>query len=309
MAPSNSKPAAKDGVGNDIEVIDSTIVDTVLQDSTIETFLWTQAWRVPGRKRSRSGLSLRHTPDTWREIPKLQWAPPRRDDDVLLTDQTRSRLLAPIPATASQRPAMLDLINRLRNSEAQGDIDLPMIPVIGNQSVGKLSYHPSSNQFLASPFLVHRAAAQECKVTQANTPWTEGSIEQAVLMIAYDHFDRAAARAKEKMDWLLRVERAPATLNTHYYSDYCDKFLAEDYEQRALLAERMGISAKVDDLARLLPSNLLEVASGIMASIQGYFQVAYMRFVDTEPLAIDHEMVRRMERPSRGSPRWVASHE
>lgn len=41
MAPSNSKPAAKDGVGNDIEVIDSTIVDTVLQDSTIETFPWT----------------------------------------------------------------------------------------------------------------------------------------------------------------------------------------------------------------------------------------------------------------------------
>ncbi|KAI6139728.1 hypothetical protein BKA82DRAFT_4221674, partial [Pisolithus tinctorius] len=55
---------------------------------------------------------------------------------------------------------MLDLINRLRNSEVQRDIDLPMIPVIGNQSVGKLSIHLSSNQFLESPFLVHRAVAQ-----------------------------------------------------------------------------------------------------------------------------------------------------
>ncbi|KAI6044502.1 P-loop containing nucleoside triphosphate hydrolase protein [Pisolithus marmoratus] len=150
----------------------------------------------------------------------------------------------------------------------------------------------------------------------------KGSVKQAVLMIVYDHLDDAAARAKERIDWLLQVESTPATLNTHYYTDYRDKFLAyyrgcRDNNHnimsniRRLVADRfkadtvnkalsslkeLGISAKADDLARLLPSDPLEVALGIMASVRGYFQVAYKRFVDMVPLAIDFEMVRGIER-------------
>ncbi|KAI6107743.1 P-loop containing nucleoside triphosphate hydrolase protein [Pisolithus croceorrhizus] len=149
-----------------------------------------------------------------------------------------------------------------------------------------------------------------------------GGVMQAVLMIVYDHLDEAAARAKQKIDWLLQIEGTPATMNTHYYTDYRDKFLAH-YRGcretnhntvsniRRLAADRnkvetvnralsslneLGISAKVDDLTRLLPADPLEVALGIMASVRGYFQVAYKRFVDMVPLAIDYEMVRGMER-------------
>ncbi|KAI6010933.1 P-loop containing nucleoside triphosphate hydrolase protein [Pisolithus orientalis] len=150
----------------------------------------------------------------------------------------------------------------------------------------------------------------------------KGGVKQAVLMIVYDHLDLAAARAKEKMDWLLQVERAPATLNTHYYSDYRDKFLAyyrgcrddnrgimsnirklatdrnrvETVNKALSSLKELGISTQVDDLARLIPSDPLEVALGIMASVRGYFQVAYKRFVDMVPLAIDYEMVRGLER-------------
>ncbi|KAI6108833.1 P-loop containing nucleoside triphosphate hydrolase protein [Pisolithus croceorrhizus] len=150
----------------------------------------------------------------------------------------------------------------------------------------------------------------------------KGGAKQAVLMIVYDHLDEAADRAKEKIKWLLQVEGAPATLNTHYYADYREKFLAYyrgcrdiNYDTmssiRKLAAGRhtmetvnralsslkeLGISAKVDDLARLLPSDPLEVALGMMASVRGYFQVAYKRFVDMVPLAIDYEMVRGLER-------------
>ncbi|KAI6001270.1 P-loop containing nucleoside triphosphate hydrolase protein [Pisolithus albus] len=149
-----------------------------------------------------------------------------------------------------------------------------------------------------------------------------GGVKQAVLMIVYDHLDEAAGRTKEKIDWLLQVERAPATLNTHYYTDYRDKFLAhyrgcresgnntmsnirnittnchksETVNKALSSLKELGISAEVDDLARLLPSDPLEVALGIMASVRGYFQVAYKRFVDMVPLAIDYEMVRGMER-------------
>ncbi|KAI6139724.1 P-loop containing nucleoside triphosphate hydrolase protein [Pisolithus tinctorius] len=150
----------------------------------------------------------------------------------------------------------------------------------------------------------------------------KGGVKQAVLMIVYDHLDLAAARAKEKIDWLLQVERMPATLNTHCYTDYRDKFLAyyrgcrdNNYDLmsniRKLATDRnrvetvnkalsslteLGISTQVDDLTRLLPSDPLEVALGIMASVQGYFQVAYKRFIDMAPLAIDYEMVRGLER-------------
>ncbi|KAI6044500.1 P-loop containing nucleoside triphosphate hydrolase protein [Pisolithus marmoratus] len=154
-----------------------------------------------------------------------------------------------------------------------------------------------------------------------------GGIKQAVLMIVYDHLDGAAARAMEKIDWLLQVESMPATLHTHYYTDYRDKFLAyyrgfrgNDHGamsniQRAVAGgfkaetvnkalsslTELGISAKADDLARLLPSDPLEVALGIMASVRGYFQVAYKRFVDMVPLAIDYEMVRGIERGLNGA--------
>lgn len=60
--------------------------------------------------------------------------------------------------------------------------------------------------------------------------------------------------------------------------------------------KELGISAEADDLAKLLPADPLEVALGIMASVRGYFQVAYRRFVDMIPLAIDYEMVRGLER-------------
>ncbi|KAI6139726.1 hypothetical protein BKA82DRAFT_998687 [Pisolithus tinctorius] len=56
----------------------------------------------------------------------------------------------------------------------------------------------------------------------------------------------------------------------------------------------MGISAKVDDLARLLPSKLVIFIRARIVDTRS-FSVAHMRFVDMEPLAIDHEMVRRME--------------
>jgi len=108
----------------------------------------------------------------------------------------------------------------------------------------------------------------------------------------HDHLDAAAVRSKEKIEWLLKLEQSPATLNTHYYLDYKNKFLAhyracrhntnlasemwvpsqKDVYDAISALSKLGIRAQRDDLHKLLPSDPMEAALGIMASVRGYFQ-------------------------------------
>ncbi|KIK81251.1 hypothetical protein PAXRUDRAFT_832978 [Paxillus rubicundulus Ve08.2h10] len=160
----------------------------------------------------------------------------------------------------------------------------------------------------------------------------KGNAEQSILMIVYDHLDGAAARTKERIEWLLALEQSPTTLNTHYYSDYKDKFLAyyKGFRDNTDLASRIktfqssnkvvpgfqgaiesrlnpitqilaglsaiGITVKAEDLPRLLSSDPMEAALNIMASVRAYFQVAYKRFADMVPIAVDYEIVLGLEK-------------
>ncbi|KIJ13508.1 hypothetical protein PAXINDRAFT_100617 [Paxillus involutus ATCC 200175] len=160
----------------------------------------------------------------------------------------------------------------------------------------------------------------------------KGNAKQSVLMIVYDHLDEAAARTKERIEWLLALEQLPTTLNTHYYSDYKDKFLAyyKGCRENTDLAARIkkfregnktvsgfqgivesrldpitqilaslseiGITAEAEDLPRLLPSDPMEAALNIMSSVRAYFQVAYKRFADMVPMAVDYEIVLGLEK-------------
>ncbi|KAF8805202.1 hypothetical protein BYT27DRAFT_7258310 [Phlegmacium glaucopus] len=62
------------------------------------------------------------------------------------------------------------------------------------------------------------------------------------------------------------------------------------------LAEIGMNGIKPEDLPKLLPLDKMEPALMIMADVRAYFQVAYKRFVDNIPLAIDLELVRGLER-------------
>lgn len=44
--------------------------------------------------------------------------------------------------------------------------------------------------------------------------------------IVQQHIDECYDRARERVQWLRQLESAPFTLNTHYLSDYKEKFLA-----------------------------------------------------------------------------------
>ncbi|KIM50172.1 hypothetical protein SCLCIDRAFT_34583 [Scleroderma citrinum Foug A] len=77
------------------------------------------------------------------------------------------------PATSRHRRAMLDLVNRLRNTGIQRDIDLPMIAVIGNQSAGKSSLIESiSGITLPRSSGTCTRCPTECKLTHADAPWS-----------------------------------------------------------------------------------------------------------------------------------------
>jgi len=111
-------------------------------------------------------------------------------------------------------------------------------------------------------------------------------------MIVNDHLDEAASQTKQRIQWLLDLEKNPTTLNTHYYDDYKDKFLtfykaAQDDSDLVTRLQQgrgdpinrvlsglneLGISAKATDLPKLLPPDPTEAALGIMASVRAYFQ-------------------------------------
>jgi hypothetical protein len=128
----------------------------------------------------------------------------------------------------------------------------------------------------------------------------------ASRIVVKAHLEHCQDRAREKINWLMEVEKRAFTLNTHYYSDYKDKFLSyyrgcrekdadstlmarlqECKESRSkyqtelqtavsqILASlpKVGITGvKALDLAKLLPPDPMEPALTIMAGVRAYFQ-------------------------------------
>ena len=120
---------------------------------------------------------------------------------------------------------------------------------------------------------------------------------------------------KDKIQWLLDLEDSLMTFNTHYYSDYCSKFLThykncrdknnfkleihqsktiqqapskqvncqaparqmlDESVKKALSAlAELGINVWPKDLPKLHPADPMEAAITIMASVHAYFQGAH----------------------------------
>ncbi|KAF9258340.1 hypothetical protein L218DRAFT_1005081 [Marasmius fiardii PR-910] len=157
----------------------------------------------------------------------------------------------------------------------------------------------------------------------------QGHLERQVSNIVQDHIRQRYDQSCDRLDWLVQLEGRPLTSNTHYFSDYRDKFfgfykrlrleekhpaLMKSCVQKPPLAFSFGTSdaympnalsalaqlgftgLKPDDLQKLLPGDEMEPALKIMAEVRAYFQVAYKRFSDNVPLVVDYELVRGLER-------------
>ncbi|KAK0229833.1 P-loop containing nucleoside triphosphate hydrolase protein [Armillaria nabsnona] len=144
-------------------------------------------------------------------------------------------------------------------------------------------------------------------------------LEQRVRVCVQEHLKKQLEETEARIDWLIKLEAQPFTLNTHYLSDYTQKFLAyykgarqqQDHETLMTTLENpsddvgtilsglnnIGIhGVHGPELVKLLPADHMEASLKIMADVRAYFQVAYKRFADNVPLAIDYDLVRGLHR-------------
>ncbi|KZV84495.1 P-loop containing nucleoside triphosphate hydrolase protein [Exidia glandulosa HHB12029] len=145
-----------------------------------------------------------------------------------------------------------------------------------------------------------------------------GGLDQAVLSAVTKLLSQCREAAQQQLQWLLQVERDPFTLNDHYYAEYKRKYfglykLARQKKEHPLLMSspvptttsnlidtvRMlnaaGLQCTKDDLPNLLKPDPMDYALRIMAEVRAYYHVAYKRYADNIPLAIDHEYLRGFE--------------
>ncbi|KAF9479081.1 hypothetical protein BDN70DRAFT_921462 [Pholiota conissans] len=90
---------------------------------------------------------------------------------------------------------------------------------------------------------------------------------------------------------LFRAAQASSEATAHAKLD-------EEFKYRSALSEleKLGYNVTKDDLVKLRPVDPMEPALAIMADVSAYYHVAYPRFVDNVPLAIDAELVRGVEK-------------
>ncbi|KAK7471940.1 hypothetical protein VKT23_000046 [Stygiomarasmius scandens] len=155
-----------------------------------------------------------------------------------------------------------------------------------------------------------------------------GLLERQIRVIMQEHLKNRLEASLAYIDWLVELESRPFTLNSHYMADYREKFLAyykgarnkdsngslmseiESYKppsdtssqtQSPIAQVLSGLTQvgmygiKATDLPKLF-SDPMEPALNIMADVRAYFQVAYKRFADNVPLAVDQELVRGLEK-------------
>ncbi|KAK0199336.1 P-loop containing nucleoside triphosphate hydrolase protein [Desarmillaria ectypa] len=153
-------------------------------------------------------------------------------------------------------------------------------------------------------------------ITQHFGSFGQNILEQRVRVCVQEHLKKQLEQTEARIEWLVKLEARPYTLNTHYLSDYTEKFLAyyrgaRGKQEHGSLAEipsgavdeiLSGLSSvgihgvEGPDLAKLLPADRMEASLKIMADVRAYFQVAYKRFADNIPLAIDYDLVRGVDR-------------
>ncbi|KAK0460501.1 P-loop containing nucleoside triphosphate hydrolase protein [Desarmillaria tabescens] len=159
-------------------------------------------------------------------------------------------------------------------------------------------------------------------ITQHFGSFGQNILEQRVRVYVQEHLKKQLEQTEARIEWLVKLEARPYTLNTHYLSDYTEKFLAYykaargKQEHGALVSllkdsgssydtvgailsglDSIGIhGVEGPDLAKLLPADRMEASLKIMADVRAYFQVAYKRFADNIPLAIDYDLVRGVDR-------------
>ncbi|KAI0262190.1 P-loop containing nucleoside triphosphate hydrolase protein [Gloeopeniophorella convolvens] len=151
--------------------------------------------------------------------------------------------------------------------------------------------------------------------------YTHGGLKQRVSNVVAAHLEQCAKETSKRIEFLLKVEGEPSVLDAHGFKNYQKNFLAfyegqyirasngnfvdvlqgrghrsEEFSNalRSVMANLPKLGFRNIDplrLAGLQSSNDAGDALKIMADVRAYFQVAYKRFIDNVPKAIDQELV------------------
>lgn len=152
---------------------------------------------------------------------------------------------------------------------------------------------------------------------------SHGGLLNAVGAIVSEKVMTCRENADSQTRFLFCVEKnQPFTTNNHYLSDYKEKFInyyrlaRKDYQGEGEFVKalgqglgaktsfaqsmseviahltKMGLSVQPQELAKLLKPDPSEEVIDIMAEVRAYYQVAYKRYVDIIPMAVDETLVR-----------------
>ncbi|KAH8117943.1 P-loop containing nucleoside triphosphate hydrolase protein [Phellopilus nigrolimitatus] len=140
--------------------------------------------------------------------------------------------------------------------------------------------------------------------------FTNGGLFDQVRNIVDSELALAKESALDRIDWLLKLENPPFTLNDFYFSDYRERYLTSYRKQRQTdmcpnpesirsalkyLSEIRFKKIREEDLSKLDGPDPFEQELMLMAEVSAYFRVAYKRVIDNLPRSIDHDFLRSLK--------------
>ncbi|KAI0753564.1 P-loop containing nucleoside triphosphate hydrolase protein [Daedaleopsis nitida] len=135
-------------------------------------------------------------------------------------------------------------------------------------------------------------------------------LQNRVLSIVTDFIIASSDETLKRIKWFIELESRPRTLNEPYYADYRNRFRGhykgwrpKDDLPRSSLTQRInealgghGSEPDLEGYINDVLSDSADAAIDIMADVRAYFQVAYKRFTDNIPMAVDFELVLGLDR-------------
>ncbi|KAJ3539480.1 hypothetical protein NMY22_g4720 [Coprinellus aureogranulatus] len=119
------------------------------------------------------------------------------------------------------------------------------------------------------------------------------------FMSYYKGMRESVVRDKTVFDQVKSYNEDPSSRSVKSFTDRQGRTTTEASpmaKAMAALAEVGITGVRPEDLLKLLPEDEMAPALNIMADVRSYFQVAYKRYADMVPLAVDHELVRGVAR-------------
>jgi hypothetical protein len=133
-------------------------------------------------------------------------------------------------------------------------------------------------------------------------PFGNGKLQRRIQSVVSEHIRMCADVTKEKIAWLMLIEKRPFTLNDQSCFDHKTEYMSfyQSWRQRGNNRDDQPNDGSTPDDenppaeitgTNALTSDAMEPALDVMAHVRAYLQVGCKRYIDNVPLAIDCDFV------------------